>query len=391
MSQIMIDTSAYSVSRQPWLRIALTGDVLPARALADAGTAQLHAAEPLFELLRNSDLAIGNFEMPLTARGAPLEKLLNIRADASLAQDLPAMGFDLLNVANNHTVDYGWDGLSDTIEAIGSVGVKTVGAGIDLRAASAPSCFEVNGVRVGVLAWSALLPTGMAATMSRPGLAPLHVDTGYEVDAYYQMEEPGDPSAVRIRTRVRDADRDNAVASIKALRAEVDVLVATVHWGFGSGEELAEYQQPLAEALIDAGADIVHGHHPHAVHAIGFHRGKPILYSLGTFIGQQIFLPAGDKVQALWAGMSADGYVATVDFDAEGDLSVHVTPTTLNTDRLPEVAVGTDFERIVARLQRLSRPHGAQVIANGQDVLVRPLASPSRSRIEPATNQLPAF
>lgn len=360
------------------LTLAFTGDVIPVRRLADASPDALARAEPLFDLLRTSDVAVGNFEITLSQRGMPLEKLLNIRTSPDVAQDLAPMGFDVLNIANNHTVDYGWDGLLDTRTALQAAGVQPVGVGATLADAATPVQLEVAGRRVIVLAYSCLLPTGMAASERRPGLSPLHVDTGYEVDPYYQMEEPGDPSCVRIRTRVRTADLARAVADVRRWRSQADVLVVTLHWGYGSGEELAEYQQPLAHALIDAGADLIHGHHPHAVHAIGHHRGKPILYSLGTFIGQQIFLPASDAVQSLWGGMSPDGYVAQIEFTEAGGSTLTLTPHTLNAERLPEQASGADFERIASRLQRLSAPHGTAVVIDGD-----------RLRVQPAVTSLP--
>lgn len=372
------------------LCMTLTGDVLPVRPLASASPDTRRHAQALFDLLHTSDLAIGNLEMPLTERGTPLEKLLNIRAQPELASDLPAMGFDIVNLANNHTVDYGWAGLADTMRALSGAGLRHVGAGQTLAEASEAMVVEVAGRRVGVLGCSCLLPTGMAASEQRPGIAPLHVETGYEVDPYYQMEEPGDPSCVRIRTRIRGSDLHRVVSDVRRLRERVDVLVVSVHWGYGSGEDLAEYQQPLAHALIEAGADLIHGHHPHAVHAVGFHLGRPIFYSLGTFVGQQIFLPAPPAVQSLWGGMSPDGYVAQLRFAEDGRTAIELVPTTLNAERLPVWATGSDFERIAGRLARLSRAHGADIRVHDGVVHVLPAtASEPTSDVHTAAATFP--
>jgi poly-gamma-glutamate synthesis protein (capsule biosynthesis protein) len=124
--------------------------------------------------------------------------------------------------------------------------------------------------------------------------------------------------------------------------------------------------------LIEAGADVIHGHHPHAVHPVGFHEGKPILYGLGTLVGQQVFLPAPASVQVLWAGMSPDGVLAELRLgDGEADLSL--IPTTLDADRMPIQAQAEVFERIAARLARLSPPFGAAVIRDGNILRVAPL------------------
>ncbi len=228
------------------------------------------------------------------------------------------------------------------------------------------------------MAFSCLTPTGMGAGPGRPGISAVHIETAYEIDPWYQMEEPGDPSVVKIRTRARDQDLAEVQRLVGEARASCDLLVVTIHWGFGSGEELAEYQLPLGQALIEAGADLVHGHHPHAVHPIGFHQGKPILFGLGTFIGQQVFLDAPPNVKAMWAGMSPDGYVARIGFSDDDNPSIALHPTTLDNDRLPQRARGEDFDQIAERLRRLSAPYGATVTADGDILRVAPSAGSPR-------------
>lgn len=349
------------------ITIALVGDIYPTRSLLPVPPLVGRA----YDVLQQADVVVANFEIPLSDRGAPVQKLLNIRADSALAADLPILGLDIVTVANNHAVDYGWPALEHTIELLRANGIKVVGAGETIVEAMRHEIVEHAGKRIGVVGMSALLPTGMDAAETRPGIAPLHVNTAYEIDPYYQMEEPGDLAVVKVRTSVRPLDLERAVAAIRSLKQQCDVAVASVHWGFGSGETLAEYQLPLAQALIEAGADIVHGHHPHAIHAIGFHMGKPIFFSPNVFVGQQVFLDAPPAVHALWAEMSADGYVARVAVAPDGGLSVEAIPTILNADRLPVLAEGADFDRIRHRLARLSKAYGA-VVEGDRTLSVRP-------------------
>jgi poly-gamma-glutamate capsule biosynthesis protein CapA/YwtB (metallophosphatase superfamily) len=359
--------------------LALSGDILPTRRLA----APAHAVEDVYDLVRGADLAIGNFEMPLTDGGAPVQKLLNIRAAPAIAADVPALGFGVLTLANNHAIDYGWTGLEDTLQLLRAQKITIVGAGLNEAVAGAPAISNVQGRRIGIIAFSCLTPTGMSAAPDRPGISALHVETAYEIDPWYQMEEPGDPSVVKIRTRIRDLDLARAARLVAEARAACDLLVVTIHWGFGSGEELAEYQRPLGEALIEAGADVVHGHHPHAVHAIGFHRGKPIFFGPGTFIGQQVFLEAPPNVKALWAGMSPDGYVARLSLADGADPAISLHPTTLDVDRLPRLAQGADFDRIAERLTRLSAPHGAVISSDGGVLHAAPIPGCPRQSHDP--------
>ena len=351
------------------LTIALAGDVYPVRRFP---TPLSEPVDAVLQGLRAADVAIGDFEIPLTRRGEPMEKLLTIRADPEVAADLPALGFDVMTLANNHCVDYGWQGLQDTMSALEGAGVRPVGAGATLSDAVRPVVVERRSMRVGVLAFSCLLPTGMAAADNRPGIAPIHVETSYEIDPYYQMEEPGDPRVVNVRTRVRDQDRAFAEECIRRCQNEVDFLVVSIHWGFGSGELLADYQQPLGRALIDAGADVVHGHHPHAIHPIEFYHGKAILYGSGTLLGQQVFLDASPQVKELWAEMSPDSYVACLDVEPGGRYAVRVIPTSMNTERLPELATGEAFNRVQERLGRLSARHGVAVNVVDGELRVAP-------------------
>lgn len=352
------------------LTIAMTGDIYPTRALAPVPA----ASQPVYDILRQADITIGNFEIPLCRGGSPVEKLLNIRADPDVARDLHVLGLDVVTLANNHAVDYGWSALAETIGHLREADIRVIGAGGDIREAMRPEIVTAKGRRVGMIAFSCLLPTGMSASAERPGIAPLHVSTAYEIDPYYQMEEPGDISVVKVRTEVQMQDLARAQDAVRALDAQCDMVVVSLHWGFGSGEMLAEYQLPLAQALIDAGADIIHGHHPHAVHAVGFHRGKPIFFSMNVLIGQQVFLAASDIVKALWADMSGDGYVARVTLLADGEMEVEAIPTILTPDRLPVAAAGADFERIRARLARLSAKHGGLAEMSGARLLLRAAA-----------------
>lgn len=350
--------------------LVLTGDILPTRDLSEVADDVRQA----LGFIRRGDLAIGNFEMPLTDRGHPVEKLLNIRADPSIARGLPVLGLDLVTLANNHAADYGCEGLAQTAAILRECGLRVIGTGKNLAEAMRPAILSAGEARVGVIAFSCLLPPGMAAAAGRPGISPIHIHTSYRIDPYYQMEEPGDLAAVKVGTTPDEADLQAALAVIGDLKRKCDLLVVTIHWGFGSGQDLAEYQLPLARRLIDAGADVIHGHHPHAIHPVGFYKGKPILFSLGTLVGQQVFLEAAPAISALWAEMSPDGCIATISFSDSGAAKVWLVPTVLNADRLPILAAGEAFDRIHARLSRLSRPYGGKVERDGPILRVKPLS-----------------
>ncbi len=141
------------------LTVALAGDVIPARPLTPAP----ESAEKVYALVGSADIAIGNLEMALTNESTPVAKMITRRASPEIARDIYMLGFDVLSVANNHTVDYGWPGLLETSSALAAGGVRVIGGGPTRREAAAPAVERVAGRRIGIIAFSCLTPAGMDA------------------------------------------------------------------------------------------------------------------------------------------------------------------------------------------------------------------------------------
>jgi poly-gamma-glutamate capsule biosynthesis protein CapA/YwtB (metallophosphatase superfamily) len=306
-----------------------------------------------------NDITSDDLEMPLSDLGHPKEKLIAFHASPDIAPDLKQAGFDVLALANNHSMDYGHEALLDTIVTLDRLGIRHVGAGKSLAEAVAAEIVEVKGRRIGFVAFSSLLPLGASAGELRPGMAPIHVHVAYEVNPYYEMEEPGNPP--RVKTWADAGDLAAFEDVIRELRSQVDFLAVSAHWGFGAGEELAEYQRPLGQALIDAGAEVVIGNHVHAIHGIEVYNGKVILYSPGNFIAQQPREGLSAFALSVLDGMSTDGYAAWLDVAGDGRYTVRITPTVTDEQGLPVIARGEAFDRIAERLARLSAELGTIV------------------------------
>lgn len=350
------------------LSILAVGDLVPSRRLFPGGQPASRGFGETVDLIHSVDIAFGDLEIPLTTKGHPREKFIAFRADPAIAADLKTAGFDVLCLANNHSLDYSYEGLYETMARLEAQGIKHHGAGQNLDAALAPVIVEVKGRKVGFLAFSALLPTGGAASKDRPGLAPVHVHVAYEVNPFTEMEEPGNPP--RVRTWVDADDLKFAQETVRKLRGQVDFLVVSAHIGYGAGDELADYEQPLCRALIDAGADVIFGNHVHALHGIEVYQGKVILYSPGNFIAQQPREGASPEIIALYDDMKPDGYAAVVEVAADGTYSVEITPTSTNKDGLPEVAHGEAARRIQEHLVRLSAKLDTTLAVRGEKLAV---------------------
>jgi poly-gamma-glutamate capsule biosynthesis protein CapA/YwtB (metallophosphatase superfamily) len=346
-------------------RMAAVGDVVLTRPFTDDLDPRFLS---MLELVASADVAFANLETVLGHSGYPREKIITLRAEPKIADDLRQMHFDVLSLANNHTVDFGEDALLATIELLEGNGIRTVGAGEDLDAALEPVILTVKGEAVAFLAATCLLPVGSAASAERPGLAPIHIHTNLEVNPYIQMEEPGHPPVVH--TTPDAADLARLCDRVARTKAHARFVVVSVHMGFGFTEQLAEYEPLVAHALIDAGADIVLGNHVHAIHAIETYRGKAILYSPGNFVAQQPREGQPPEVLAIYEQMSDDAYLAMIDVSEDGSYRLRLTPTVVNSGGLPVRAEAEAFDRIVERITRLSAELGTTCRLDGDTIAI---------------------
>jgi poly-gamma-glutamate capsule biosynthesis protein CapA/YwtB (metallophosphatase superfamily) len=234
--------------------------------------------------LRGGDFVFGQLEAPLSDRGSPSpDAKLAMRAPPALARTAADAGFNLMSAAGNHCLDFGPDALADTLSHGTAAGLALSGAGANLAEARAPAILERGGVRLAVVAASSILPAGYAAQADRPGCAPLRAFTHYEP---IEHDQPGTPP--RIHTFPHPGDLARLCEDIAAAKAGADIVALSIHWGIHLiPAEIADYQREAAFAAIEAGADIVLGHHPHILKGVEFHRGKAIFYSLGNFAIEQ--------------------------------------------------------------------------------------------------------
>lgn len=306
--------------------------------------------------MRSADLVVANLEMPLSNRGYRVPKHSNLRSDPAIIDDVKGMGVHAVTLANNHMMDYGHPALFDTLEACERAGIMHCGAGADLDAASQPAWLTHDGARIALLSVASTLPVESDAGPGKPGIAPIRVGFSFEVDANLLVEQPGTMPIVR--SWVDPTDQERVCEQIAALKKEADAVIVGIHWGVPSywlspyQGLLAEYQQPLGHALIDAGADVVCGHHSHSLHPIEIYQNKPIFYSLGNFIFEQ---PRGF--------MEPESVIARVTFGPEP--SVELVPLILDEAGFPQLVSGADAERVFALLNRLSQPFGTQLEISG--------------------------
>ena len=209
----------------------------------------------LGSLFTNDDLTFINLETPVTTGGvAAQNKSFVYKSSPKALKSLAAAGVDVVNLANNHILDQGVKGLTDTLTHLKNNKLSYVGAGLNRKEAYSPVYYEKNGIKIALLGFTRVIPeASWRAEAGKPGVA----------DAYNSTE---------------------AVKAIKQAHKKADLVIVMAHWGQERHTTPDENQKKLGYEFIDAGADLVIGGHPHVLQGLESYKGKWIAYSTGNFI-----------------------------------------------------------------------------------------------------------
>jgi poly-gamma-glutamate synthesis protein (capsule biosynthesis protein) len=317
----------------PTLTLAAVGDILLDRGVA--GKIDRFGIDYPFkhvaDILSAADIAFGNLECPLSESETKAIKPCPFRAKPSTAQCLVRAGFDILSLANNHTMDCGRAGLVETMERLGFKGIRTCGAGSTRAQAEAATVMEAKGIKVAFLGFCDFVPEGAFLLDDKPSIA-------------FASEE-----AVR--------------KCVAAARSKADVVVASFHWGVEYASRPSERQAKLATAAAEAGADLVLGHHPHVLQGfqvVGSHSSpavpRPLIaYSLGNFVFDQD------------GARQSEAAILRCAVSRSGITRAEVLPVRIDAFQ-PRAAGDIEAKAILARLADLSRELGAKM-TGGQIIL----------------------
>lgn len=301
-------------------RFALAGDSIITRRLSIYDEPEYLR---MFDRIRSADAAFTNFEMLVhnfEYPAAPISGGTYMGAPAWVLDELKWAGFRLFGIANNHSLDFGADGLLSSIRSMEQAGLVYAGAGENLARARAPGYLDTGKGRVALIAcastFSSLSPAGEQRPdlKGRPGLNPLRFKTTYTVEpstleslrALAKASSPAgfggsrSPDELRflgatfrsgakpgILTEPDAKDLQEITAAVHEARRQADWVVVSIHaheGAPGDREAPAAFLVAFAHAMIDAGADLFAGHGPHVLRGIEIYKGKPIFYSLANFI-----------------------------------------------------------------------------------------------------------
>ena len=235
------------------VRVGFGGDVHGEGRVANLLAAGGNPLDGMRPLLAADDVNVVNLETAVGSQGAAQDKQYTFHSPPALVYRLHEAGVTVVNLANNHSLDFGPAGLMETISYARDAGLQVVGAGANAAEAYDPAILATPGGTVAVLGISQVVPAGWAAGSNHPGVA-----------SAYDM-----------------AATTNAVRSA---RARADHVVVMIHAGIELDECPSSLQRQLAHALLDAGADAVVGGHPHVLQGMETGSGKLIDYSMGNFV-----------------------------------------------------------------------------------------------------------
>ncbi|MBN1847104.1 MAG: CapA family protein [Deltaproteobacteria bacterium] len=239
-------------------------------------------AESFFEFtaptLRSADVVVGQGEVVFTSRGVnTYTEIPAPPSDPKNMSALPFAGFNVITLAGNHVWDSGAPGIEDTIAGLREYGIAVTGAGMNIDEARVPAIIERDGIRFGFLSYNCVGPQSSWATPDKPGCAYVHILTHCEV--------PNLLARPQIYTFAEPHSLKAMVDDIQKLRSQCDVLIVALHKGVGhTAAELAMYDQQVPYAAIDAGADLILGHHAHILKGIEWYRDKVIFHGLCNFV-----------------------------------------------------------------------------------------------------------
>jgi hypothetical protein len=329
------------------ITLALAGDVMLGRLVNEVilQNGPLYPWGDLLPLVQTADLFLINLECVIAESGEPFlpPRVFYFRADPKAIEVLTSAGVDYVTLSNNHAMDFQGPALLETIRHLDEHGITHAGAGGNLEEASRYALLEAKGFKVGVVAFADHFQE-YAATEDSPGTNVIPIT----------LEEP----------------YFNRVAgSIQAVRAAgADLVVFSIHWGPNLRTVPPPEFKQFARAVMDAGADIFHGHSAHLFQGIEIYKGKPILYDTGDLIDDYYVDPEYKNDQQLLFLVTVTG---------SGVERVELVPVLISYAQV-NTARGEVFDQIYERMQERSAAMGTEIRREGDRLVIDVMEQDSR-------------
>lgn len=285
-------------------------------------------------LLRAPDITFANLEATLAHSGERAKPGIALRAHPNAVFALADAGIDVVSMANNHAEDFGPEALCETRARLERAGVAVAGARRSEERRGAEAVLERHGLRTAFLAYNVFYP--------------------------FELRVSDDPLSLAV---VAD--------EVREVRQNADFVVVSFHWGVEYQRDPTERQRALGRMAIDAGADLVLGHHPHRLQGVEIYSGRPIVYSLGNFLFDQPQLQQRDTVIADWQA------------GEDGSRSLTLIPARISKAPFaPRALIGAEAETLLDAYRSLAADLGTSTRI--EDGRVRILGLAGESPVRPS-------
>ena len=268
-------------------------------------------SEDVVKIMNDSSVMIVNSEFTVSNRGAPIKgKQYTFRAKPERLKIYYEMGVDMVTLANNHVYDYGSVAFNDMLDAFKEYKIPYIGAGKNLKEASGEYYFIVNGYKIGFINCS---------RAEKYRLTPGAQNNSEGIFLCY--------------------DTTNMVNKIKEVREKSDYVISIVHYGRENSHELEKEQIESSYKYIDAGSDVIVGHHAHTLQGVEYYNNKPIIYNLGNFI----FNP-----------LEIDTAIFQIELNNDGSMKYKIIPA-LQKNEYTDILTDSEKERVINNMNSWSR------------------------------------
>lgn len=316
------------------ITIGLTGDVMLGRGVSETISNKGYAYPwgTVLPEFKNTDINIINLEAALTNSTNKVFKTFNFKATPDRIKTLTQASTTVANLANNHVLDFSEEGLIETIETLNEAGIKHVGAGMNEAEAEKPVILTIKNTTLGILGFTDNERRWKAGTSS---------------------------SGINYIDISNTDDCNKALAAIGKLRKETDLMIVSIHWGPNMKESPESYFVDFAHAMIDQGADIIHGHSAHNFQGIQVYNDKLILYDTGDFIDDYTVDPYLRNDHS---------FFFKVEVSKQRIETVVLIPVLISKCQV-NLATGEDSKWCIQRMQQLSAKFGTSINDKGEVVL----------------------
>lgn len=264
--------------------------------------------EDVKKVFKEKDILFGNLETVLSEKGKKAEKFALISTSPDKVKFLNELNFDVLNLANNHILDRDFDGLKDTINTLNHNCLNYIG--INKNNENQKLLIERNGIKFGFI--------------------------GYAEGESYSRKD----------ISISKIDEDKILADIEVLKNKCDLIVVSLHWGIENVFYPSPEQITLSHKIIDGGATLILGHHPHIIQGLEKYKNGLIIYSLGNF----------NFDQKLSKSKTNKSIILSVNLSKIGIVDYETIPIEINENFIPNLIEGDNKQEILDILSCISKP-----------------------------------